>query len=107
MTQRRLAQKIVKHNWSVRETERRVMYLDREQGTSAKSVTEKALDPNLRAAETKLRRTLSTQVRIVPGRAGTPGRLEIEYYDLNDLDRIFNLIVRNTDADQTHRAAAT
>ena len=107
MTQRRLAQKIVKHNWSVRETERRVKYLDREQGTSAKSVTEKALDPNLRAAETKLRRTLSTQVRIVPGRAGTPGRLEIEYYDLNDLDRIFNLIVRNTDADQTHRAAAT
>jgi len=107
MTQRRLAQKIVKHNWSVRETERRVKYLDREQPTSAKSVTEKALDPNLRAAETKLRRTLSTQVRIVPGRAGTPGRLEIEYYDLNDLDRIFNLIVRNSDTDQTHRAAAT
>src|SRR5262252_4029580 len=103
MTQRRLAQKIVKHNWSVRETERRVKYLDREQPTSAKSVTEKALDPNLRAAETKLRRTLSTQVRIVPGRAGTPGRLEIEYYDLNDLDRIFNLIVRNSDTDQTHR----
>ena len=107
MTQRRLAQKIVKHNWSVRETERRVKYLDREQPTSAKSVTEKALDPNLRAAETKLRRTLSTQVRIVPGRAGTLGRLEIEYYDLNDLDRIFNLIVRNSDTDQTHRAAAT
>jgi len=106
MTQRRLAQKIVKHNWSVRETERRVKYLDREQPTSAKSVTEKALDPNLRAAETKLRRTLSTQVRIVPGRAGTPGRLEIEYYDLNDLDRIFNLIVRNNEADHTHLAAA-
>src|SRR5215471_13094524 len=106
MTQRRLAQKIVKHNWSVRETERRVKYLDREQPTSAKGLAEKALDPNIRAAETKLRRTLSTQVRIIPGRAGMPGRLEIEYYDMNDLDRIFNLIVRNNEADHTHLAAA-
>jgi ParB family transcriptional regulator, chromosome partitioning protein len=106
MTQRRLAQKIVKHNWSVRETERRVKYLHRDQPASARTVIEKSVDPNIRAAETKLRRALSTQVRIVPGRAGTPGRLEIEYYDMNDLDRLFNLIVRNTDTDHTHLAAA-
>ncbi len=106
MTQRRLAQKIVKHNWSVRETERRVKYLDRDQAAPARTAIEKHQDPNIRAAETKLRRALATQVRIVPGRPGTPGRLEIEYYDMNDLDRIFNLIVRNADADQNHRVAA-
>jgi ParB family chromosome partitioning protein len=106
MMQRRLAQKIVKHNWSVRETERRVKYLHRDEAASPRAAIEKNLDPNLRAAETKLRRALGTQVRIVPGRAGTPGQLEIEYYDMNDLDRIFNIIVRNADVDHTHRAAA-
>lgn len=106
MIQRRLAHKIVKHNWSVRETERRVKYLFREESSRPGNITEKAVDPNMRAAETKLRRALSTQVRIVPGRRGTPGRLEIEYYDMNDLDRLFNLIVRNADTDQTHLAAA-
>lgn len=106
MTQRRLAQKIVKHNWSVRETERRVKYLDREEPSQPGNIAEKAVDPNIRAAETKLRRVLSTQVRIVLGRRGTPGRLEIEYYDMNDLDRLFNLIVRGADPDQTHHAAA-
>jgi len=106
MTQRRLAQKIVKHNWSVRETERRVKYLHQDQANSARTAIERSPDPNIRAAETKLRRALSTQVRIVPGRPGTPGRLEIEYYDMNDLDRLFNLIVRNADTDQTQLAAA-
>ncbi len=84
VTQRRLAQKIVKHNWSVRETERRVRHL---------------------AAEVKLRRALSTQVRIVQSRGGLPGRLEIEFYDLADLDRIFNLIVRDSGAHVARGAA--
>jgi ParB family chromosome partitioning protein len=106
MTQRRLAQKIVKHNWSVRETERRIKYLNQDQGASAKGAIETHQDPNIRAAETKLRRALATQVRIVTGRGSTPGRLEIEYYDMNDLDRIFNLIVRTNDTDFSHRAAA-
>jgi ParB family transcriptional regulator, chromosome partitioning protein len=106
MMQRRLAQKIVKHNWSVRETERRVKFLQRDQPLTSKTAGERSADPNIRAAETKLRRALSTQVRIIPGRAGSPGRLEIEYYDMNDLDRLFNLIMRNTDSDQSHRAAA-
>src|SRR2546430_1034064 len=64
-TQRRLAQKIVKHNWSVRETERRVRHLGSEgDRRPSKPPTERA-DPNIRAAEVKLRRALSTQVRII------------------------------------------
>ena len=46
----------------------------------------------------KLRRALSTQVRIHPQRSGSPGKIEIEYYSLADLDRIFTAIVRNEDA---------
>lgn len=91
--QRRLAQKIVKHNWSVRETEKRVKNLGRP-GSLPPSKPSASLDPNVRAAETKLRRALSTQVRIHPQKAGSCGTIEIEYYSLADLDRIFNTITR-------------
>ena len=94
MIQRRLAKKIVSQNWSVRETERRLKYLDQKAPPRPPKNALAHTDPNIRAAETKLRRVLATQVRIVPG---SPGRIEIEYYDLSDLDRIFTVITRNTD----------
>ena len=102
--QRRLAQKIVKHNWSVRETERRVRHLEHPERGTRKKELESQSDPNVRAAETKLRRVLGTQVRIVPRTSASPGRLEIEYYDHGDLDRIFRLIIRSSDVDQAQRA---
>jgi ParB family chromosome partitioning protein len=94
MVQRRLAKKIVSQNWSVRETERRLKYLDHKASPRVPKNALTVNDPNIRAAETKLRRVLGTQVKILPG---SPGRIEIEYYDLSDLDRIFTLITRNTD----------
>lgn len=97
MTQRRLAQKIVKHNWSVRETERRVKHLDRPERAARHRETNAQIDPNVRAAETKLRRILGTQVRIVARTSASPGRLEIEYYDSADLDRIYRLISDKAD----------
>lgn len=103
--QRRLAQKIVKHSWSVRETEQRVKSL-----TKLKSATpprtRETTDPNVRAAEAKLRRSLSTQVRILPATPGSTGRIEIEYYSLADLDRIFNAIVREGDASAAFHATS-
>jgi len=90
--QRRLAQKIVKHNWSVRETERRVKQLGREKKSLIKRSTAPT-DPNVRAAEGKLRRLLGTQVRICPVRPGSGGRIEIEYYSTTDLDRIFSALI--------------
>lgn len=104
VTQRRFAQKIVKHNWSVRETEQRVKNLGERKLQPAKAP--QPLDPNVRAAEAKLRRALSTQVRIQPQRAGTSGKIEIEYYSLADLDRIFNAIVRNEETPATFKASA-
>lgn len=102
--QRRFAQKIVKHNWSVRETEQRVKNLSQQKTPPAKPP--ELLDPNIRAAEVKLRRTLSTQVRIHPQRPGSSGKIEIEYYSLADLDRIFNAIMRNQEAAATFKATA-
>src|SRR5436190_2639335 len=93
MNQRRLAHKIVKHKWSVRETEERVRNLARERGPRPAKSPEPT-DPNIRAAEVKLRRVFGTQVRIHPLKPGAPGRIEIEYYNLADLDRIFTTIVR-------------
>src|SRR6266849_3321599 len=92
LLQRRLAQKIVKNNWSVREVERRVRSLTDEKKqphSSNKAVPE---DPNLRAAEARLRRHLGTQVRIIPNEPGKAGKIEIEYYSLSDLDRIYTTI---------------
>ena len=91
LLQRRLAQKIVKNNWSVREVERRVRNLiaPKEPRSLNKSVRE---DPNLRAAEARLRRHFGTQVRIIPSEPGKSGKIEIEYYSLADLDRIYNAI---------------
>ena len=96
MTQRRFAQKIVKHNWSVRETEQRVKNLGERKAPASRPT--QTIDPNVRAAEVKLRRALSTQVRIQPQRSGSSGKIEIEYYSLSDLDRIFNAIVRSEDS---------
>jgi hypothetical protein len=54
--------------------------------------SEPAFDPNVAAATRELEATLGTRVKIVPQTA-THGRIEIEYFSADDLDRIYNLIV--------------
>lgn len=104
--QRRYAQKIVKHNWSVRETERRIKHASRDQQQPATQIP-KQLDPNVRAAEAKLRRHLGTQVQIVPGKTGSAGKIEIEYYSALDLDRLYSLIISSRDSEDPNVAAAS
>ena len=91
LLQRRIAQKIVKNNWSVREVERRVRSLASEKQANPSHKTARE-DPNLRAAEARLRRRLGTQVRIIPSEPGKSGKIEIEYYSMSDLDRIYATI---------------
>jgi ParB family chromosome partitioning protein len=90
--QRRLAQRIFKNNWSVRETERRVRQLSSSGPHARPKPPAITQDPNIRAAETKLRRHLGTQVRIVTPKTGSPGRIEIEFYSFQDLARVYDLI---------------
>src|SRR5437660_8978028 len=56
--QRRLAQKIVKHKWSVRDIEARVKRMNAEGEPRVASAPTAHSDPNVRAAEAKLRRIL-------------------------------------------------
>jgi ParB family chromosome partitioning protein len=104
--QRKLAEDCVARNLSVREMEQAVKRVIA--GVSPSAAVEdrpkqvKALDPNVQAAENRLRRYLSTKVHIVPDAQGEGGRIEIEYYDMRDLDRIYRLLLGAGD-----RAAAT
>ena len=89
--QRRIAQRIHKHNWSVRETEHRIRNLNSQRPTAVAAPAQN-IDPNIRAAEAKLRRRFGTQVRIVSGKPGGAGRIEIEFYGAEDLNRIYDLL---------------
>lgn len=102
--QRRFAQKIVKHNWSVRETERRIKHAFQDTAQKAPR-TLQVTDPNIRAAEAKLRRHLGTQVRIIPAKTGGAGRLEIEFYSTQDLDRIYDAIMSRSESGTAATAA--
>lgn len=95
-TQRVIANSAIDLGWSVRETEKAV------KRASAKSPqiidnkgVRRVIDANVKAAETKLMRTLNTNVKIVPGKKGTGGKIEIEYYGTDDLDRIFQMLVKS------------
>jgi ParB family chromosome partitioning protein len=104
--QRRYAQKIVKHNWSVRETERRIKHASQD-GPVISKRSAKQEDPNIRSAEAKLRRRLGTQVRILPARAGSSGKIEIEYYSAPDLDRVYSLLMSASELEIHNSAAAS
>jgi ParB family chromosome partitioning protein len=86
--QHELASTIVEHSLSVRETERaikRIIANNEQVGV----VPVKIEDPNYRAAEDKLRRKLGTKVRIVPNSNGVGGKIEIQYYNDQDLQRLY------------------
>lgn len=92
--QRRIARSIMEMSLSVRETEKAVKRVNRSDGEliEKKEVKLKE-DANLKAAETKLRRKFSTQVRIVPNGKGTGGKIEFEYFGETDLDRIYQILL--------------
>ena len=62
------------------------------EGRKPKHVDEVDTDPNVKAAVQELERVLGTRVRIVE-KAKQKGRIEIEYYSTDDLDRIYTTIV--------------
>ncbi len=95
-SQRRLANKIIEMSLSVRETERAVKRIDKTNGqTVDTTANESKKDANIKAAETKLKRYLGTQLQIIPDGKGTGGKVEIEYYSDSELDRIYRLILKD------------
>ena len=88
--QRRIARQIIDGGLSVRATEQLVQKAS-EDKPSRRSAPQ-AIDPNIKAAETKLRRTLGTQVKILQAADGR-GRVEISFFNTQDLDRIYTLLM--------------
>lgn len=91
--QRDVARAAIDLGLSVRDTERAVKRARRGGRVPRTVPTPVDVDPNVKAAETRLMRTLNTGVKIVPGRKGLGGKIEIEYYSTDDLDRIYQVII--------------
>ena len=88
--QRKLAEKVVAQGLSVRQVERLTKKLS-EPRDAADNIDE-VLDPNVKAAIAEMERVLGTKVRVVE-KNDQRGRIEIEYYSPDDLDRIYSAIV--------------
>lgn len=92
--QRRVARSVIEYSMSVRETERAIKRIVNGASPSAATLPPaKKEDANMRAAETKLRRRFGTQVKIMPSRNGAGGKLELEYYNETDLQRLYQLLM--------------
>jgi ParB family transcriptional regulator, chromosome partitioning protein len=96
--QRKACQSVLDHGLSVRATERLVKELSQANGarppaTTARNAPEDAIDPNIRAAVDELQSALGTRVRLHPNGKGG-GKIEIEYYSQDDLDRIYSILVK-------------
>ncbi|MDQ2775746.1 MAG: ParB/RepB/Spo0J family partition protein [Acidobacteriota bacterium] len=95
--QRQAAQRVLDQRLSVRETERLVKELTAVKaanGTKEKGNGERVIDPNIRAAIEEMQAALGTKVRLV-SRSGGAGKIEVEYYSQDDLDRIYSVIVKS------------
>jgi ParB family chromosome partitioning protein len=92
--QREVARNAIESGWSVRETERAIKRIRRPGGSSETEKATKVLDANVKAAQTRLMRALNTNVKIHPGKKGSGGKIEIEYYSVDDLDRIYQLLLK-------------
>ncbi|MEP7214011.1 MAG: ParB/RepB/Spo0J family partition protein [Acidobacteriota bacterium] len=93
--QRRVARTVIEKKLSVRETERAVKQAAHSQRQPADNKAVRSVsDPNVSAAVTKLRRHLGTGVNIKKNSKGDGGRIEIEYYTTDDLDRIYQILMQ-------------
>jgi ParB family chromosome partitioning protein len=94
----KVADDVVRRLLSVRETEALVAKLTAGRAAAADGATAAGAaaagmeDPNVRAAQENLQRRLGTKVRIV--RKGRGGRIEVEFYSDEELDRVYTAIMR-------------
>ena len=61
-------------------------------GKTPKHVDEVKIDPNVKAAIQEMERKLGTKIHVKEGARGR-GKIEIEYYSAEDLDRIYDAIM--------------
>ncbi len=90
--QREVAGKIVAEGLSVRQVEALTQRMT--QPRQPKSAKEASQDPNVKAAIETLEQTLGTRVRIIE-KSDHSGKIEIDYYSGEELDRIYSRITSN------------
>jgi ParB family transcriptional regulator, chromosome partitioning protein len=88
--QLQLAERTAAEGLSVRQVERLVQKATETREAKPAQVVEP--DPNVKAAIQELERVLGTRVHIVE-KSPQRGRIEIEYYSQDDLDRVYETIV--------------
>lgn len=99
--QKHIAKSVIERHLSVRETERLMKnIISSENGVEQKeAVTEKITvkrnDPNIQAAEDKLRRKFGTRVKVLQNTDGK-GKIEIEFYNQSDLNRIYEMLSQSS-----------
>ena len=81
------ARKIIKKGLSVREAE----LLAKKPSRAVKTTSDK--DPQIRSLEERLKQSLGTKVRLIQ-KNNKSGRIEIEYYSLEELDRLLDILVQ-------------
>lgn len=90
-TQRKLAKEVSEKGLSVRQIERAIKRIVG--GEETETITTIKEDPNFKAAEDKLRRKLSSKVHIIINQKSNGGKIEIDFFDDNDLNRIYEIIM--------------
>ncbi|MGH9614055.1 MAG: ParB/RepB/Spo0J family partition protein [Bryobacteraceae bacterium] len=96
-----LANRAAAQGYSVRDVERLVQKMaqpaahGRMDGGGTSSSSTPPADPNVKAAVRELEDALGTRVRIIE-KTDQRGRIEIEYYSQEDLQRLYGLIVEAT-----------
>lgn len=89
--QRKLAKEVNEKGLSVRQIERAIKRIV--EGEETETVTTIKEDPNFKAAEDKLRRKLSSKVHILVNQKSNGGKIEIDFFDDGDLNRIYEIIM--------------
>ena len=90
-----IADMVVRQSMTVRQTEKQVQNeLDGSKATTTRPspavVAKKSIDPHLAMIQNRLRDRLATQVQLHHGK--TKGRIEIEYYGDDDLERLLEVL---------------
>jgi len=85
-----IAGKVMKHGLSVRETE---ALCKKGSTLNVSPKIKKTKDPQIASLEEKMMHSLGTKVRLIHKSNKKGGRIEIEYYSLEELDRLLEILI--------------
>ena len=86
-----LAKECIEKNLSVREIERKAQSLEKGKGKEKKKSLNRQFSSIFKDLENKMGESLQTKVKIIPQNENR-GKLEIQYYSKEDLERIFEMV---------------